>query len=82
MAKMDWNQEAIDAAQAALRMVNEAVDEIAMKATHLESLLVLLAHTSASEDLPVQHRESVCWLGSELASEIRSANARLCCFAC
>jgi hypothetical protein len=73
MAMMDWNQEAIDAAQTALRTVNETIDEITMKATKLESLLVLLAHTAASEDLPTQHREHVCWLGSELANEIRTA---------
>lgn len=70
---MDWNHEAIDAAQTALRTVNEAIDAITMKATQLESLLALLAHTAALEDLPAQHKENVCWLGSELADQIRKA---------
>jgi hypothetical protein len=75
--EMDWNRSAIDAARTALTTVNEAIDSITMRATQLESLLVLLAHTSALEDFPAQHREHVCWLGSELASDIRTAAGRL-----
>jgi hypothetical protein len=74
---VEWNQNEIDAAREALQTVNEAIDAISKKATQLESLLVLLAHTSALEDFPAQHGEHVCWLGSELAAEIRTAAGRL-----
>jgi predicted nucleotidyltransferase len=67
---VDWNQDAIEAAKTALRTVNEAVDAITLKAAHLESLLVLLAHAAQLEDLPALHRETVCWLGTDLAREI------------
>lgn len=74
---MNRDHEAIVAAREALQIVNEAVDAIVSKATQLESLLVLLAHTAHSEELPSLHRENVCWLGSVLADEIRTASALL-----
>jgi hypothetical protein len=74
---MDWNEDAVRAAQTTLNRVNNAIDAITIKATQLESLLVLLAHTAKSEVFPAQHHENVCWLGSELAAEIRQAAGEL-----
>jgi hypothetical protein len=37
------------------------------------TLLIVLADTAGSETLPAQHRENICWLGTELAAEIRVA---------
>lgn len=74
---MNWNEDEINDAQRVLQTVNDAIDAITTKATHLESLMVLLAHTASSEDLPAQHRENVCWLGSELADDIVAAVANL-----
>lgn len=67
---MDWNEDAIDAARDALHRVNGAIDAITNRASQLESILVVLAHSAASEELPAQHIENVCWLGAELAREI------------
>lgn len=74
---MEWNHEAIDAAQTALKTVNDAIDLITLKATQLESLLVLLAHSSPADDAPDHHRLNVCWLGAELAADIRAAAATI-----
>jgi hypothetical protein len=74
---VERNQDAIDAARATLQNVKRAVDEIAVKATYLESLLVVLAHTAASDDLPPAHRENVCILGAEMAAEIRATTTVL-----
>jgi hypothetical protein len=70
---VDWNLEAINAAQTAIKTVSDAVDSITIKASHLESLFVLLAHSTTSGDLPAAHRENVCMLGATLAVEIRVA---------
>jgi hypothetical protein len=72
---MDWNQDAVDAAQAALKTVNEAIDSITMRAAQLESLFALLAIASA--DVPLNHVNKVCLLGADLATEIGAAAARL-----
>jgi hypothetical protein len=74
---MNWDQEAIEAAKSALATVNEAIDAITAKATHLESLLTVLAYTSALDEMPAHQRENACWLGVELAAEIRAAAIRL-----
>lgn len=74
---MDWNLEAIDAAKTAMKTVAAAVDSITLKASHLESLFVLLACAATSDDLPEAHLEGVCMLGAEMAAEIRTAAARL-----
>ncbi|NPT39173.1 hypothetical protein [Paraburkholderia xenovorans] len=68
---MEWNQDAMGVARAAVLAVNSVVDCISMKTQQLESLLVLLAHTAGADELPTQHRENVCWLGSELADQLR-----------
>jgi hypothetical protein len=73
--EMDWNRDAIDAAQTALKTVNEAIDAITMRATQLESLFALLAIASA--DAPFNHVNNVCLLGADLATEISAAAARL-----
>lgn len=70
---MDWNQDAVDAARAALKTVNDAIDSITMRATQLESLFVLLTTAEA----PLIHKETVCLLGAELAAEIRAAAMRI-----
>jgi hypothetical protein len=74
---MQWNTDEIDAARATLQTVNEAVDAITSKAAQLESLLVVLAHSAGSDDLPAVHRQNLCLLGAELAAEIRAAAGRL-----
>jgi hypothetical protein len=74
---MDWNTDAIDAARRALRTVNAAVDDITNKATQLESLLVLLAHTASSEQVPAAHLENACYLAADLARQIGEAAQHL-----
>lgn len=54
---------------------NDAMDIVLKKAAQLESLLAVLAHASHIEELPPNHRETVCWLGAEMASTIYTSAA-------
>lgn len=71
---MEWNEDAVRAAHDVIK----AVDNINIKAVQLEALLVTLMHVARSPDeLPLGHIESVCWLASDLAGDIRKSATEL-----
>lgn len=71
---MDWNEDAVHAARHAIEAVGNAVDNINIKAVQLEALLVTMMHAARSpDDLPATYIESVCWLASDLAADIRKS---------
>lgn len=75
---MEWNEDAVHAARNAIKAVGDAVDNISIKAVQLEALLVTLMHAARSaDDLPSGYLESVCWLASDLAADIKKSADKL-----
>lgn len=67
-----------DGAILAARRRVDAVDNINCKSIQLEALLVTLMHAARSADgLPSEYLESVCWLASDLASDIKKSAVEL-----
>lgn len=71
---MNWDGDAVKAAQAAIRRVNEQIDLIGLCAAQIESLMCVLAH---AEEAPREHRAGVCYVAADLAQSVAKAAALL-----
>lgn len=67
---MEWDEEAINQARRAVQAVNDATDEIALKAAQIVSLMSVLAE---ADGVPADHRSNVCHLAAGLAEAIIDA---------
>lgn len=67
---MEWNEDVIDQARNAVQAVNDATDEITIKAAQIVSLMSVLAE---ADGVPADHRSNVCHLAAGLAEAIIDA---------